>query len=105
MAGKKNIKRGTGVKNNKELEYTRRSYYKAKRRSKIGVKHHVCYSDVQFRFASLQELVDEIGLRPQGYTLDRINTLGHYEPGNVRWATISQQASNRMPRGYWKAKK
>jgi hypothetical protein len=37
-------------------------------------------------------------------TLDRIDTLGHYEPNNVRWATVLQQAQNRMPKNYWKNK-
>lgn len=28
------------------------------------------------------------------YSLDRINVNGNYEPGNVRWATASEQALN-----------
>ena len=94
-------RKGTGVSSNPEAEYTRRSFYKAKRRCKLGKEHHPCYEGVEFRIASLQDLVDAIGFRPQDHTLDRINTNGHYEIENVRWATRAQQAQNRNPRGTW----
>lgn len=45
----------------------------------------------------MEELVAEIGLRPAGKTLDRINSNGHYETGNVRWVNPTEQAQNRRP--------
>ena len=93
--------KGTGIKNDPILNRTRESYYKAKQRAKMGKKHHACYENVDFRFASFDEFLQEVGPRPEGCTLDRIDPLGHYEKGNIRWATIRQQAENRLPRNYW----
>lgn len=40
--------------------------------------------------------VHHIGQRPSSaHTVDRINVNGNYEPGNVRWATSTEQARNR----------
>lgn len=38
----------------------------------------------------------DVGRCPaEGLTLDRINNNGNYEPGNVRWATYTEQRHNR----------
>jgi hypothetical protein len=50
---------------------------------------------IEFRFSSFEEFLTMLGPRPEGMTLDRINNDGHYEPGNVRWATWSEQNKNR----------
>ena len=51
---------------------------------------------IKFLYPSFQDLLDDIGERPTlQHTLDRINNDGHYEKGNVRWATWEEQANNR----------
>jgi hypothetical protein len=56
---------------------------------------------IEFRFASFQEFFAEVGPRPPGLTLDRLNNDGHYEKGNVAWRTRSEQRRNRRPRSRW----
>lgn len=51
---------------------------------------------IEFRFASFEEFFAELGYRPSPkHSLDRIDNNGHYEAGNVRWATAVEQGFNR----------
>jgi hypothetical protein len=44
---------------------------------------------------SFDNFLADMGVRPDGMTLDREDPDGHYEPGNCRWATREEQAANK----------
>ncbi len=50
---------------------------------------------IKFLFTSFEQFFAHIGPRPTPeHSLDRIENDGHYEVGNVRWATAIEQANN-----------
>lgn len=47
------------------------------------------------RWHKFENFLADMGRRPEGRSLDRVDGRGNYEPGNCRWATDLEQGRNR----------
>lgn len=70
-------------------------------RARVSGKHsnsryYAGYS-VDPRWDKFENFLADMGDRPDGMSLDRIDRSKDYGPSNCRWATWSQQSKNRRP--------
>jgi len=76
-----------------------RAYMSAKQRCtspSIKCWHNYGGRGIEFRFATYEEFLAEVGRKPTPqHSLERIDVDGHYEVGNVKWATAQEQARNK----------
>ena len=61
------------------------------------ITHRVEYADIKIdlRWNIFANFLADMGMRPEGKTLGRINNDGHYTKDNCRWETPREQAQNR----------
>lgn len=99
MAITANISHG---ESNYTIEYTAYSGAKARCNCSTHPKYHLYGGrGIEFRFNSFDDFLKELGRKPSPqHSLDRINVNGHYEKGNVRWATAKQQSRNLRTNSY-----
>lgn len=64
----------------------------AKDYARYGAKGITCCAE----FDDFAVFLAEVGPRPKGTTLDRINPRKGYEVGNVKWSTPREQSLNRQ---------
>jgi hypothetical protein len=92
-----NTKHGESARGNLSPEYN--TFQHAQGR--CNDKNHISYKNyggrgIEFRLKSVDDIISSIGRRPSpDHSIDRIDNDGHYEIGNIRWATRSEQMKNR----------
>jgi len=93
-----------GAKSGGKITTEYGSYSNAKHRCTYPSMWNYCNyggRGIEFRFTSFEEFLEHLGRKPSPqHSLDRIDVNGHYEKGNVRWATRSEQARNRRDTPY-----
>jgi hypothetical protein len=56
------------------------------------------------RWKSFEAFYQDLGLRPKGYSIERIDVNGNYEPSNCKWLPFFEQSKNRRTTRYVRLK-
>lgn len=85
------------------VQYTVQGLKAARTRTKTHARY--LEKGIKFCWDDIYRALEDVGIRPKGTSLDRINGHGNYEIGNVWWADTLAQRRNKISNRYYKSLK
>lgn len=98
MAWYRNRKHKLSVERGEGVSRAYGAWTEMRKRVRHPVGTNRCYAHVSIspRWDDFEAFLADMGVPPDGLSLDRIEPTGNYEPGNCRWADATMQARNRV---------